>query len=468
MKICLIAEGSYPHITGGVSSWTQSLISNIKEHEFIIYAIGAEKKYKGMFKYNLPENVTQIEEIFLDEFLDLKGTYGKRYKIDKKIKNNIKSLIMGDKVDFEVIFDFLTHKKIKNMMDFFMSKDIFDIIKEVYDEKYALIPFNEFFWTVRSMILPLFLIINNGVPKADVYHSVSTGYAGVVGSFAKHMYNKPFVLTEHGIYTREREEEIIKSNWIKGYFKDMWIKFFYNLSNCVYSKSDRVITLFEKNKEIQIELGCNKEKIGIVPNGIDVSKFNDIKLKDSDHKNINIGAVLRVVPIKDVKTMIMSFYLVKNKIPNAKFYLMGPVDEDEEYYDECVNLVENLKLQDVIFTGRINVKDYIGKMDILVLSSISEGQPLVILEGFACKKPFITTDVGSCRELVYGNDDYGQAGFVAPVMNYEKLAQGIIKLCNNENQRITMGKNGYKRASNLYTFDNFINAYKDIYNSLRM
>ncbi len=53
----------------------------------------------------------------------------------------------------------------------------------------------------------------------------------------------------------------------------MWIKFFYNICSCVYELSDEVLTLFEKNKEIEIELGCPVEKINIVPNGIEIKAF---------------------------------------------------------------------------------------------------------------------------------------------------------------------------------------------------
>lgn len=465
MKICLISEGSYPFVTGGVSSWIQSLISNMPEHEFIIFAIGAEKNYKGKYNYKIPSNVIKIEELFLDTFIDDKGDFGKRYWLKRNLRRNIANLINGQDVDFKVIFDYFNNKKI-NILDFFMSKDIFDLIKNEYQKKYSLIPFTEFFWSTRSMLIPLFHVMSSKNIEADLYHSVSTGYAGILGSLLASSNNKPFILTEHGIYTREREEEIIKSTWIKGYFKDTWIKFFYNMSRFAYSKADKVITLFEKNKKTEVELGCDENKIMIIPNGIDVSKFEDID-QNKDDDVINIGAILRIVPIKDVKTMIMSFYIIKKEIKNAKLYLMGPIDEDEDYYNECSELVKNLELEDVIFTRRINIKDYVGKMDILLLSSISEGQPLAILEGLACKKPFVTTDVGSCRDLIYGNDDYGQAGFVVPVMNYEKMAEEVIKLCKNDKLRKNMGLNGYNRVSKLYTFINFINSYKNLYESYR-
>lgn len=65
MKICLFLEGSYPHVTGGVSTWVQMLIKNMPEFEFVIYSIGPEEKYRGIYKYKLPDNVTAVQKYFL-------------------------------------------------------------------------------------------------------------------------------------------------------------------------------------------------------------------------------------------------------------------------------------------------------------------------------------------------------------------------------------------------------------------
>jgi len=464
MRICLVAEGSYPYITGGVSSWIQMLITNMPEHEFIIYCIGALEESRNKFSYKLPPNVISVEEVFLDSILKKQGTFGKKYSLSQIEKNNIENLITGNEVNFFELFKLLRNKGIKNISDFFMSKDFFTVVMTAYEKKYAMVPFTEFFWSMRSMLMPLFYIINQDVPKADLYHSVSTGYSGIVASLASTLYNKPYILTEHGIYTREREEEIIKSKWIKSYFKDMWIQFFYSLSICSYNSATEVITLFNKNKTIEIELGCDAKKIKIIPNGINVNTYKDVITKHSSENIISVGAVLRVVPIKDIKTMIESFAIVSGEIKNCKFYIIGPTDEDDEYYEECLKLVDSLKLENVIFTGKTDIKKYMKIIDIMVLSSISEGQPLAILEGMACRKPFVTTDVGSCSELIYGvNDKYGPAGIVVPIMNYIKMGKAIIKLCKDENLRKQMGENGYKRVSQFYTLGNFINGYKYIY-----
>lgn len=468
MRICMIVEGSYPYITGGVSSWMQMFLKNMPEHEFIIYAIGAEVKNKGKFVYSLPDNVVEVKEIFLDQVWNEQKAAEKRYQLAEKHVTALKALIDGKSFNWEDLFSIITEVKVNNVNRFFMSKEFFQISLEAYQEKYSGIPFINYFWNVRSMLLTLFYIMMVKCPEADLYHSVSTGYAGVIGSMGKYLYGKPFVLTEHGIYTREREEDIIKSKWVDGNFKDMWISFFYSLSRCAYSSADKVVTLFEKNKQLEVELGCDRAKIDIIPNGVNVNDYKGIARKDKKEAFINIGAVVRVTPIKDIKTMIQSFLLVKEEVPQAIFYIMGPVDEDEKYYQECKDLMEALHVKDIHFTGKVNVKEYIGKMEILVLTSISEGQPLAILEGMACGIPFVATDVGSCAELLYGKDDgCGKAGLVAPVMNYEKIARSIIQLCHSESLRLEMGNNALRRVSNLYTIDRFISKYKNLYNLFR-
>ena len=105
-----------------------------------------------------------------------------------------------------------------------------NIIQECYERRYPQIVFSDFLWTMRSIYLPMFLILKTNLPKADIYHCVATGYAGILGSMAKYLYGSRLLLSEHGIYTREREEELLKANWVGGVCKDIWIDQFRKMS----------------------------------------------------------------------------------------------------------------------------------------------------------------------------------------------------------------------------------------------
>ena len=79
---------------------------------------------------------------------------------------------------------------------------------------------------------------------------------------------------------------------------------------------------------------------------------------------------------------------------------MGNCRENPEYYQECLDLLAELKTEDVEFVGQVNIKEHLSDIDLLLLSSISEGQPLAILEGLAAGIPFVATNVGNCKALL--------------------------------------------------------------------
>ena len=185
---------------------------------------------------------------------------------------------------------------------------------------------------------------------------------------------------------------------------------------------------------------------------------------EEDAGKFNIGAILRVTPIKDVKTMIQAFGFAKEREPRLKLWIMGPCDEDEAYAKECFEQVEALGLTDVVFTGRIDIRDYLGRMDVTILTSISEGQPLTILESYAAHVPVIATDVGNCSGLIYGEkDDFGPAGILTHIMNVEEIAQAMVDMARNEAMRLRMGESGYKRVMSAYRIEHMRATYRKIY-----
>ena len=98
LRICLVLEGCYPYVHGGVSTWMHQYITVMKEHEFVLWVIGAHACDRGKFVYELPDNVVEVHEVFLDDALKLKehgnqkGTaaqnqsfFGRRNKESKRI-----------------------------------------------------------------------------------------------------------------------------------------------------------------------------------------------------------------------------------------------------------------------------------------------------------------------------------------------------------------------------------------------
>jgi glycosyltransferase involved in cell wall biosynthesis len=463
VKVCIVVEGCYPYVTGGVSSWVHGLIQSFPKLEFIILAIISNRSLSGKFTYELPENVSEVHELYLED-ADWNRKGRRRCRLSKAEYQAFRSLVRNRRVEWETVFRMFQEKPI-SLDKFLMGEDFLKIVRESYDMHYSQLVFSDFLWTIRSVYLPLLFALKMKLPKADLYHCVATGYAGVLGSMAKVLYGSRLLISEHGIYTREREEELLRADWVQGVYKNIWIDQFKKMSKLAYDKADLVTSLYEYARELQIDLGCPVEKTMVTPNGVSVERLKDLPGKTKeDEGRINVGAVLRVTPIKDVKTMIQAFSFAKEREPRLKLWIMGPTDEDEGYARECREQVEALGIEDVVFTGRIDIREYLGRMDMTILTSLSEGQPLTILEGYAAHKPAIATDVGNCRGLIYGeNDGFGDAGIVAHIMNVEEIAQAMVDLARNEPMRLQMGENGYQRVVSGYQIEHMREKYQKIY-----
>lgn len=464
MRICLLAEGCYPYVAGGVSSWIQMLMQGMPQHEFVILAIGAEQKQRGVYKYTLPENVAEVHEYFLDEFLMRSGKRKNNIRLTQKQKQAILDLLRGNLWDFSELFELFKEGSGYEPNDFLMSDDFLDIIMELGETEYKNTPFKDTFWTVRSMLIPILNLLKCEIPQADIYHSVATGYAGLLGAKFRYFTGKPYIVTEHGIYTREREEEILKAGWVTTYFKQTWISFFTSLCHAAYHSADRVVALFYGARRIQISLGAEQDKCLVIPNGINMGRFADIPLISDEPHPLSVGAIIRVVPIKDIKTMIYSFNMVKERQPDAILYLIGPYEEDPDYYRECRELIENLECKDIHFVGRVNITDWLDRLDMVILTSISEGQPFVLLEAMAAHRPVLATNVGSCKEIIEGfPDEFGNAGEVVPVMNPARIAKGILSIGESPQHMRELAENGYRRVDKYYRDSDFLRSYENLY-----
>ena len=467
MKVCLICEGSYPYVAGGVAGWVQMLCENLADIEFVIWSIATTREEMSRYQYELPPNVVDVKTIWLgaDVFYS-----NRTIRLSAGEANILRELVTDSEtpVDWQKTLEFI-RKYHGKLADILLGKDFYNICLDEYRRMNETESFVDFLWNFRAMYFPFMNVMKEELVEADIYHSLSTGYAGILGSLASYIRKKPFLLSEHGIYTREREEDIIRSDWVKGNFKEIWIDFFKKISLIAYHQADVVTSLFSVNQTMQIELGCPAEKIRIIPNGVAVEEYENLVPKNRQKKAyFHIGTMLRVVPIKDVKTMLLAFEIVQEQMADAYLSILGGVDEDPEYYRECLEMVHALSLKNVEFLGRVDVKEYLPDIDLLLLSSISEGQPLAVLEGMAAGVPFVCTNVGDCKSLLEGNDgdDLGSAGYIVPVMDSRAMADAILYLARHPQKREKMGETGKKRAATYYQKHVFLEKYRELYQSL--
>lgn len=468
MRVCLICEGSYPYVSGGVSGWVQMLCQNLPEMEFVIWSIATTRAEMSVYKYELPENVKEVRTIYLGE--DSFQTRYKKIRLKKSEREVLKALVTGGEreIDWQKALAFIGIYR-EQLVDILMGEDFYRICLDSYRLSNQSQVFFEYLWNLRAMYFPFMKTLTGELLEADVYHALSTGYAGILGSVASYATRKPLLLSEHGIYTREREEDIIRMEQLEGEFKELWIDFFKKISRISYQQAKVVTSLFYVNKTLQIELGCPEEKIRVIPNGVAVEEYEHLSSKNKLEKTqLNIATVLRVVPIKDVKTMLLAYQYVKEELPNTQLAILGGYEENPAYYEECLELIQSLRIENVTFYGQVNIKDYLPDIDLLLLSSISEGQPLAMLEGMAAGIPFVSTNVGDCKGLLEGNpgDTLGKAGIIVPVMDSRAMAEAILTLAKNPVLRKEMGDIGKQRVKSYYQKEFFLRQYDALYQEL--
>ena len=458
IRVCLILEGSYPFITGGVSAWVDELIQELVDIDFILFTISPEAEQP--LRYTLRENVVEHVDLVLSEPPHSKKRPGKKKSLLEEIEKIHKFL---DLESPPVLDDLISRMP----EGYFLHRDAmnsqigWEMITSHNRKKNPVYPFSDYFWAWKSAHDMMFNILGARLPEADIYHAVSTGYAGLAGLAAKIRKHKPFLLTEHGLYHKEREMEIKRARFIWGYQRDMWIKVYNNLSRLSYRYADLIISLFELNRRKQLEMGAPEDKTRVIPNGIDVSRYSSVNRTKRD--GFHVGLVGRVVPIKDIKTFISSAKIISSLIPEATFYCIGPTDEDPGYFEDCKILVNSFRISDRFhFTGRQDVCEYYAFLDALLLTSIREAQPLVILEAFCAGVPVVATKVGNVPELL----DFDER-FLVSSKDPEKLAQGVKFIHDNPADIETLVEKNREKVLRFYNREQIYRTYREIYQQFK-
>lgn len=513
--ICLVLEGTFPYVRGGVSAWVHTIIRAMPEFRFAIMYVGSTEQDCAVQQYELPDNVVHFQRVLLHEGNHVPAVEPR--KGQKPLFDTIAGMHAGEREGdstvlpgsqdlFASINAFHGHQrsdgsglKAEDMLDaivkihrqwgsvieaeFLRSELAWDYITEQYSRFCTDPSFINYFWTVKGMHAPLWKLMRAAETFIDVrlYHAISTGYAGFFGAFASRMKDRPFLLTEHGIYSKERKIDLAKTDWIAdsrnifqrdslelAYFRSLWIRFFYRLGHMAYSRATAVSSLYGASRRQQIEDGACADKTLIIPNGVDVDRLAGLRAMRAAENPPVAVLIGRIVPIKDIKTFIRSMRIVRDRMPAAEGWIVGPEEESPEYVEECRNLLISYGLQGCVkFLGFQDIRSILPHVRVLVLSSISEALPLVVLEGYAAGVPAVCTDVGSCRELIEGRTDedraLGASGAVVPISNPQALADAVERLLSDDEAWQDAQRAAIARVERYYTQEQMFASYRNLY-----
>ena len=123
MKICIVAEGCYPYVVGGVSSWIHSMIKSFPDKDFIILTIITDRSLSGKFVYELPDNVSAVYEAYLNDYdWSRHKKHGRRTRLSEREFKALRSVVLDENVEWDVLFDMFQKGKL-SVDDILMGED---------------------------------------------------------------------------------------------------------------------------------------------------------------------------------------------------------------------------------------------------------------------------------------------------------------------------------------------------------
>ncbi|MFH1541224.1 MAG: glycosyltransferase [Elusimicrobiota bacterium] len=223
---------------------------------------------------------------------------------------------------------------------------------------------------------------------------------------------------------------------------------FHIKSSLKYNNVNRIIAISEWVKKILLDDKIIDEKISVVHSGVNLSRFENVygdglyeefKIKKSDKI---VGIVASLAPHKDHINFLTAAALIKEKIPEVKFLIVG----DGELKNKLIKLAIKLGIADsIIFTGfRNDIPQLLTIFNVFVLSSYLEGLCTSLIDAMASGVPIIATAVGGVGELVVNDIN----GLLVPPRNPKALAVAVISVLENEDIRRKFIVNGKEKSKN--------------------
>jgi glycosyltransferase involved in cell wall biosynthesis len=480
VKIALVSEGTYPYAMGGVSIWCEQLIRGIPDYRWDVVALTVDGSERSVF--TAPDNLDRVHSIPLwgarpDGRHPRRGSAGRpgtpfaeAYEVflralvtplettrSEEGTVNRSMFLLALRGLYEYAADggdlgaaLLSNDALTMMLDAWrgLRGDDTTPAPTVADALEAA-------WLIEHMLRPL-----SATPvQADIVHSSMNGLATLVGMAAKWRHGTPLVMSEHGIYLRERYISYLHDNASHA-VRVLVLSFFRSLAGAAYLITDVLAPHSLYNRRWQLHNGADPERMWTMYNGVEPEEF-PAAVGEPDVPTISFMG--RVDPLKDLHTLIRAFALVRREIPEARLRIFGGTPAvNRIYHESCQHLIDELGLTDAaVLEGRIaNAVDAYHAGSIVALTSISEGFPYTVVEAMACGRPTVCTNVGGVAEAV------GDTGIVVPPRDVPAVAEACVRLLRDHELRTRLGVAARARVLEHFTLRRSLEMYRNVYEGL--
>lgn len=253
----------------------------------------------------------------------------------------------------------------------------------------------------------------------------------------------PCILTLHGYY----------ADWIdrgRG-----WMIKLIPHTNYIVGVSEQVVRL------VRERLSVCEDKLLFIPNGIpdiaDQAEEKDVAVLHELNLGHVIGTVARLEPPKDFNTLLEAVAIAKRHIDDISLFIAG----DGSLRAAIEEQARQLGILDRVFLlGYVsNVASFLKRIDVFVLSSLSEGMPISVLEAMCMERPIVATDVGSNSMML----DNGRCGLLVQPNDPHAMAVAIVELLTNPNRAQQLAYNARSRYVEEFTVEAMAARYLKLY-----
>lgn len=475
VKILLTTEGTYPYARGGVSTWVHDLVTGMPEHDFLIGAVVGNPHVS--LAYDLPSNTSVLpiplwgaerideyihgarrarwsgggafrrgqERAFRDRLLPAYGEIVTHLLGEGHARGL--GIALGDIAEYCETYD---------LRSAFRDPRCWHLLRDRLAQHGAFceLPMADTVDIARSLyryLIPLAVPL----PHVDIAHSSGAALCALPALAAKFRTGAPFLLTEHGVYVRERVLQMVRDD-IPTLHKALLANFYRAVARCAYTYADAVLPVCEYNTAWEQELGVDRDRVHVIYNGVDPARF---PAREVTLARPTVAFVGRIEPLKDVLSLITAMGILRDRGQDCVLRIYGP-DADRAYAARCRAAVAARGLHNCIrFEGGTqDPAQAYQEADVVTLCSVSEGFPYTVVEAMMSGRPVVATAVGGVPEAL------GRPDLLVEPQNPRALADALQQQLNKTpEQRWAIGRELRRRAVELFSRDRFLGHYRDLY-----
>ena len=435
VDVAIVMESTYPYLKGGVSAVVHDIITGNPDLTFGIIHITWDSHSPLKDLYGMPDNVAWVKVLYLsmeehqEDFLrarprDLRMNRRQRRELSRRILGALLALAQDGQTEplWDLISEGLSASRRYPVWAILGTREFMEAYHDMMPD--LGMSMTDIFWCLRDFFSLAYAVLAEPVPRAQVYHAHTTGYAMLLGVNAAREHGTKVLLTEHNLYVRDTVNTLLERRLdlnvrltdyrtfdVTGRER-MWMAWWLEMGRLCYPYAYASTYLYPRAITEANELGGDSGRAIVIPNGIVTSEFDasyaarlaaieEIKKEGADKHLWKLVYIARVVPIKGLLDMIDSVRLMVDRGLNIHLDVCGPTEHMPSYFEQCLTRIVEQGLESVITVrGTVKVRELLPEFDLFVLPSYNEGLPVVSLETMGAGIPTVSTDVGAVRSVV--------------------------------------------------------------------